>query len=271
MKAKSKVHGFSYLGSVNSSSKIMKTDKVLDIDTYVMYLAPSNLSGHNVCAMATAECIKGCLNTSGRAKMDKSYTAMMNARINKTKFFFDQRENFNSILFHEIGLAANRTAKKGKEFAVRLNGTSDLNPILFKKDGQNILQAFPNVQFYDYTKILNRIELAKKHPNYDLTFSFTGYNWNDCAIALQNNVRVAVIFNVKAGQPLPDSYMGYRVVDGDKYDYRPLDSKDVIVGLRWKSIRDKQANNDIKNSPFVVQVKDGQAIAPSLAPAQCTK
>jgi hypothetical protein len=270
MKAKSNVHGFSYLGSVNSSSKIMKTNKELEIDTYVMYLAPSNLSGHNVCAMATAECIKGCLNTSGRAKMDKSYKAMKNARINKTKYFFDQRENFNSILFHEVKLAANRTANKGKDFAVRLNGTSDLNPILFKKDGKNILETFPNVQFYDYTKILNRIELAKKHANYDLTFSFTGYNWNDCAIALNNNVRVAVIFNVKAGQPLPETFNGYRVVDGDKYDYRPLDSKDVIVGLRWKSIRDKKVNNEIKNSPFVVQVKDGVAIAPVPVSAQCT-
>jgi hypothetical protein len=252
-KAKSSTHGFSYLGSVNSSSKIMKTNKELEIDTYVMYLAPANLSGHNVCAMATKECITGCLNTSGRAKMDKSYAAMMNARINKTKFFYDQRENFNSILFHEVKLAANRTANKGKDFAVRLNGTSDLNPILFKQAGKNILETYPDVQFYDYTKILNRIEVAKKYKNYDLTFSFTGYNWNDCLIALENNVRVAVIFDIKAGKPLPETFNGFKVIDGDKYDYRPLDEKNVIVGLRWKSIRNKQANAEIKASPFVVQ------------------
>lgn len=253
MKPHFKTHGFSYLGSVNSSSKIQKTNKVLEIDTYVMYLAPASLSGHNVCAMATKECISGCLNTSGRAKMNKSYLAITNARVNKTKFFYDKRENFNEILFHEIYLHNNRTLNKGKEFAVRLNGTSDLNPILFKLDDQNVLETFSDVQFYDYTKILNRIEVAKKYPNYDLTFSFTGYNWHDCLIALQNNVRVAVIFNVGRNETLPESYNGYRVVDGDKYDYRPLDSKDVIVGLRWKSIRDKEVNNEIKNSPFVVQ------------------
>jgi len=253
MKPKFSVNGFTYLGSVNSSSKIQKTDKVLDIDTFVMYLAPSNLSGKNVCSMATVECIKGCLNTSGRAKMNKSYKMIMNARINKTKFFYENRAEFNQILFNEIRLAKGRTEKKGKQFAVRLNGTSDLNPILFKVDGQNILERFPDVQFYDYTKVLNRVEVAKKYPNYDLTFSFTGYNWNDCQIALQNNVRVAVIFNVERNKPLPETWNGYRVVDGDKYDYRPLDSKDVIVGLRWKSIRDKQANEQIKNSPFVVQ------------------
>lgn len=248
---KAQKFGFSYLGSVNSSSKIMKTDKVLDIDTYVMYLAPSK----NVCAMATKECIKGCLNTSGRAKMDKSYAMMMNARVNKTKFFYDNRELFNSMLFNEIKNAYNRTTKKGKEFAVRLNGTSDLNPLLFKKDGQNILEAFPNVQFYDYTKVLNRIGLCEQYPNYDLTFSYSGYNWNDCLIALQNNVRVAVIFDLKPSQELPETFNGIPVIDGDKYDYRPLDGKGVIVGLRWKSIRDKKANAEIKASPFVVKLE----------------
>jgi len=253
MKPKFKEHGFSYLGKVNSSSKIAKTNKVLDIDTYVLYLAPASLSGHNVCAKATKECIKGCLNTSGRAKMHKSYEAIMNARINKTKFFYKQREQFNKILFHEVKLFKNRTERKEKEFAVRLNGTSDLNPILFKKDGKNILETFSDVTFYDYTKVLNRIEIAKKYKNYDLTFSFTGDNWHECLIALENNVRVAVIFDVKAGQPLPETFNGFKVIDGDKYDYRPLDEKNVIVGLRWKNIANKKANDEIRNSHFVVQ------------------
>lgn len=245
--------GFSYLGSVNSSSKIQKTNKVLEIDTYVMYLAPSTLSGKNVCAMATKECIAGCLNTSGRAKMDASYKMMTNARINKTKFFYENRELFNNMLFKEVKMYSNRTRNKGKEFAARLNGTSDLSPVLFKKDGVNILEAFPDVQFYDYTKVLNRIELAQKYKNYDLTFSFTGYNWNDCLTALQNNVRVAVIFNLTKGQKLPKTFNGFKVVDGDKYDYRPKDKGNVIVGLRWKSIRNREVNEQIRNSPFVVQ------------------
>jgi hypothetical protein len=253
MKPNFKSHGFSYLGSVNSSSKIAKTDKVLDIDTFVLYLAPASLSGHNVCAKATKECITGCLNTSGRAKMPKSAIAIMNARVNKTKFFYDQREQFNEILFHEIKLAKGRTERKGKNFAVRLNGTSDLNPILFKHEGKNVLETYPDVQFYDYTKILNRVEVAKKYSNYDLTFSFTGHNWSDCLIALENNVRVAVIFDIKAGQPLPETFNGYTVIDGDKYDYRPLDEKKVIVGLRWKNIANKQANTEIRNSAFVVK------------------
>jgi len=253
-----KTHGFSYIGSINSSSKIMKTNKVLNIDTYAMYLAPSDLSGKNVCPMATKECISGCLNTSGRSKnMDISYLMIRNARVNKTKFFFEQREMFNNALFNEIKLAAKRTANKDKEFAVRLNATSDLSPVLFKKNGKNILESFPDIQFYDYTKVLNRIKLTEKYPNYDLTFSFSGYNWNDCDVALKNNVRVAVIFNVERNKPLPEMFNGYKVIDGDKYDYRPLDERNVIVGLRWKSIRNKQANEEIRNSKFVVQPIQG--------------
>jgi hypothetical protein len=248
-------YGFSYIGSINSSSKIAKTNKVLEIDTFVQYLAPSTLSGNNVCAMATKECIAGCLNTSGRAKMNKSYAMIMNARMNKTKFFFSNRDLFNSMLFNEVKNAYNKTVKKGKEFAVRLNGTSDLSPVLFKQNGKNILEAFPQVQFYDYTKVLNRIALADKYSNYDLTFSFTGYNWSDCLTALQNNVRVAVIFNVGKNADLPKTFNGFEVVDGDQYDYRPLDAKNVIVGLRWKSIRDKATNDLIKNSAFVVQTE----------------
>jgi hypothetical protein len=247
--------GFSYIGSVNSSSKIQKTNKVLEIDTYVMYLAPSNLSGKNVCSMATTECIAGCLNTSGRAKMDASYRIIMYARINKTKFFYSNREAFNEMLFKEIAMYSNRVANNGKEFAVRLNGTSDLNPILFKKDGKNILETFPNVQFYDYTKVINRIELTEKYPNYDITFSFTGYNWNDCLVALQNNIRVAAIFNVERNKPLPTMYKGFEVIDGDKVDYRPMNAKNVIVGLRFKSIRDRKVNDQIKKSPFVIQLE----------------
>ena len=246
--------GFAYLGNVNSSSKIAKTNKVLEIDTYCMYLAPSDLSGYNVCAKATVECKVGCLNTSGRAIMNQAYKSFMEARIKKTKFFYEDRNQFNSILFNEIKNAINRSNKKGKELSVRLNGTSDLSPVLFTVDGVNVLEKFPDIQFYDYTKILNRVKLAQKYKNYDLTFSYTGDNWDECLEALNSNVRVAVIFNVHKSKPLPATFNGFEVIDGDKYDYRPLDGKNVIVGLRWKKIRDKQVNDQIKNSKFVVQV-----------------
>ncbi len=229
--------------------------KKFDIDTFAVYFAPSNLSGQNVCAKATKECIMGCLNTSGRVKMDAK-GIIVNARINRTKAFYEQRESFMSLLVHEITLAKQRAEKKGHIFAVRLNGTSDLSPELFKHNGKNLLELFPDVQFYDYTKILNRSRLAAKYKNYDLTLSYTGYNWVECETALNNDLRVAVIFDVKAGKPLPTMFNGYPVIDGDLTDYRPANDKKCIVGLRWKNIANRENNIAVRNSPFVAKVNN---------------
>jgi len=252
---------FSYIGGVNLTAKIAH-GKEYGIDTYTLYFAPYKLSGQNVCAKATKECIMGCLNTSGRVKMDKK-NIIVNARTQRTIAFYEQREKFMTLMIHEISLAKKRSEKKGTIFAVRLNGTSDLSPEIFKAFGQNILELFPDVQFYDYTKVLNRKKLVEKYPNYDLTFSYTGYNWSECQQALSDNVRVAVVFDVKRGKALPKTFNGYKVIDGDLNDYRPMDEKNVIVGLRWKDIANRENNTAIKNSPFVVKVTTENVVTTS--------
>lgn len=242
---------FSYIGGVNTTAKMQHGIKY-NIDTFAIYFAPYKLSGINVCAKATKECIMGCLNTSGRVKMD-IHNTIVPARIKKTIAFYEQRELFMKLLVHEIKLAKAKAEKKGNIFGVRLNGTSDLSPEIFKHEGKNLLEIFPDVQFYDYTKVANRSKLLSKYSNYDLTFSYTGYNWSECETMLQNNVRVAVIFDVKAGKDLPETFNGYTVVDGDLTDFRPANDKNVIVGLRWKNIANRANNEAIKNSPFVVK------------------
>jgi hypothetical protein len=242
---------FSYIGSVNSSAKIKKGEKI-GLDTFVVYLAPALLSGFNVCPKATKECITGCLNTSGRVIMD-TLNRILNARIARTKLFYSDRDAFVIKVAKEIQSAYDKAKRKDARFAVRLNGTSDLSPAIFRLGRQSILDIFPNVQFYDYTKVLNRIELTKKYPNYDLTFSYSGHNWDECLKALNQGIRVAVVFNTKKGQPLPATYKGFPVIDGDVTDYRPDDAKSVIVGLRFKRIRDKQAMAEVLNSDFVVK------------------
>lgn len=242
---------FSYIGGVNLTAKIAKGKKI-NMATYAVYFAPYKLSGFNVCAKATKECIMGCLNTSGRVKMDAKGT-IVNARINRTIAFYEQRDKFMNLLISEISMYKKRAANQGMDFSVRLNGTSDLSPEIFKAFGQNILQLFPDVQFYDYTKVLNRVRLTEKYSNYHLTFSYTGANWNECKDALTNNVNVAVIFDVKKGQPLPLTFNGYKVIDGDISDYRPNDAKGCIVGLRWKHIANRDNNDAIRNSEFVVK------------------
>ena len=242
----------SYLGGINNSSKLLKNGKVSHQYTYVLYLLPSKASGYQVCPAATKECIAGCLNTSGRVIMDIGNTnAILTARLRKTKLFFEQRDLFMGWLVAEIKTAQAKAVKDGYEFSVRLNGTSDLNWDMYTVDGESIFDMFPMVQFYDYTKIPKRFITAP--DNYHLTFSYTGQNWRECEWVLNQKHNVAVIFNVRKGQPLPATWNGYKVIDGDLTDYRPADEKGVIVGLRWKKIADKVTNDKIRNSVFVVQ------------------
>ena len=249
-----KLTGLSYLGSVNSSSKIAKGLKYNE-STYILYLAPAKLSGYEVCPMRTDECTAACLNESGRNKIDIHKNQINKARIKKTKLFFEDREFFMGWLIYEIGKEKEKAERKGMRFSVRLNGTSDLDPTTFKLDNKNILEWFPDVNFYDYTKISKRFRLLEKYPNYDLTYSFSGYNMMDCITLLKEGKgRVAMVFE---GKQLPTKWSGYNVIDGDAYDMRYLDEENVIVGLKFKKVRNKidTANNKYiipMNSPYSV-------------------
>lgn len=233
--------GLSYMGMINSSSKHMKNLKYNEM-VYALYLAPAKLSGYNVCPKSNAECRLVCLNESGQNRIDTSNN-INKARIKKTKMFFEDREFFMQWLKAEIEKYKTKVEAQGYHFSIRLNNTSDISPEQFYMtiDGQkkNILQLFPDVQFYDYTKVDNRIDLMKKYNNYDLTFSFDGYNWDICKKMLDNNVRVAMVFENK----LPEVWNGYKVINGDLYDVRFKDEKNVIVGLKYKQVRNKPTND----------------------------
>lgn len=256
--------GVSYLGNVSSSSKIKKNAKVLNIDTYVLYLAPHSLSGYNTCPMATKDCINGCLNTSGRAGMEinsgeSNESNIINARIIKTKLFYEQRSFFFDLLIAEIKAAKNLSKIKGNDFAVRLNGTSDIPWNAYKHNGKTIFEHFPNIQFYDYTKVPNRFNNVPE--NYHLTMSYTGYNWNACKDVLSKGYNVAAVFNIvkwyneKTSIPLPVTFKGFPVIDGDVTDYRPFDAKGSIVALRFKRIADKEIAAKVIKSKFVIDAK----------------
>ena len=235
--------GLSYLGGVATSSKIKKGLKY-DEMTYIIYLAPAKMSGYEVCPMRSAECTAACLNESGHNKIDIHENKINKSRITKTKLFFEHREFFMHWLVDEINAASLKAQRAGMTFSVRLNGTSDLSPEIFKLNGKNILEIFPSVQFYDYTKVFNRIRLTSKYPNYDLTFSYSGENMADTMAALENGVRAAIVF-----EEVPETYLGRTVIDGDEYDMRYVDSTDVIVGLKYKKVRNKI---DFKTNKFVI-------------------
>ena len=214
--------------------------------TAILHLAPHTLSGHNVCPMATAECSAMCLESAGRggiyAKADTRTLTVADgrrirtntirrARIARTLFMFDDTDAFFAQLAREIRAHVRRAHRYGLTPAVRLNGTSDIRwEDIPTGQGGNIFQVFPDVQFYDYTKIPGR----HLPFNYRLTFSFSGHNLDASLATLASGGTVAVVFNTRKGQPLPRYWYGYSVIDGDVSDLRFLDPKFSVVGLRAK-------------------------------------
>ena len=139
------------LGS--STYKMEKSQKYKYLSE-ILHLAPSNIGGVNICANASPECIKLCLNTSGRGQM----TSVQKSRLNKKYYFLADRLKFLNHLDKEIKLSYARAKRKGFKYTVRLNGTSDLPFERYKlENGKNLMDNNPNVQFIDYTKITNRL------------------------------------------------------------------------------------------------------------------
>lgn len=194
-----------------------------------IHLAPASLSGYNVCPMATEGCKAACLNTSGHGR----YQRTQNARVKKTRWFFEDREGFMRQLIKDILAVERKALREGKIPTIRLNLTSDIQWETIKFEGKTIFEWFPHVQFYDYTKIVKRVlpgSIASGVPNYHLTFSRAESNQALTELALSAGANVAVVF----GDGLPDEYLGRRVVSGDDTDLRFLDPQGVVIGLTPK-------------------------------------
>ena len=212
------------------NTKTVKGEK-LGFMTFILHLAPSTLSGYQTCPMASEGCASACLNTAGRGR----FTAIQEARIRKTRWFFEDRESFMEQLVKDIRAAIRKAHREGMTPVFRLNGTSDIRWETVQVHGfRNIMEMMPAVQFYDYTKIPNRKNIP---ANYHLTFSRSESNEH----LIPQDMNVAVVFDV-----LPDTFMGRKVIDGTETDLRFLDEKNVIVGLVAKG----KAKKD--NSGFTI-------------------
>jgi len=229
-----------------SNVKTIKGEK-LGVKTAILYLAPGSISGVNLCGFASKGCLKSCIYLQGMGK----FSNVQEARIAKTKLFLSDRKAFVEMLKKDIQAHIKRANKEGMTPAVRLNGTSDIGWELEKgEDGKNLMESFPNVQFYDYTKSPIRalkFHLGKLPSNYDLTFSKSESNIFQVR-ELIGRVNVAMVFSTKKGEALSMEYMGRKVIDGDESDARFLDEKGTIVGLRAKGT----GKND--SSGFVIQL-----------------
>jgi hypothetical protein len=217
----------------SGNSKTRKGEKK-GFTTYGLHLAPANLSGFNVCKDASGGCAAACLNTAGRGKM----TMVQSARIKKTLFFFQDKQKFLAELWQEVEKSIKSAARKNMIPCFRLNLTSDLPWEKIKFNGQSVIEAFPEVTFYDYTKSPTRMSsfLSGEFPkNYHLTFSRSESNGNLCESFLASGGNVAMVFR----KSLPDTFKGFKVVDGDDTDLRFLDGSGVIVGLKEKGLAKK--------------------------------
>ena len=83
--------------SVNSNAKTSKSSDLFpDTLTAILYLSPHKLAGHgNVCPHATDGCMKTCLYSAGRGK----FSTVQQARIKKTKLFFEDNDNYEVFSF----------------------------------------------------------------------------------------------------------------------------------------------------------------------------
>jgi hypothetical protein len=232
----------------SNNAKTVKGEK-MNYKTFIMYLSPFTLNskGVNLCPMASNGCANACLFESGFGGL---YENVKNGRLEKTEFYLSNRMAFLDKLVDEITKL--ETKYKGSEFtlAIRLNGTSDIS---FEKqitsNGKTIFDTFPNVQFYDYTK--NYTRFNKVLPsNYHLTFSRSEINHEIAMELLSKGVNVAMVF-----EKLPETYNGYKVVNGDETDLRFLDDKGVIVGLKYKKNTSKggaEKNKEAFESGFII-------------------
>ncbi|MBT1154411.1 hypothetical protein J1C56_02275 [Aminobacter anthyllidis] len=240
------------------NAKTIKGDKAGVYETAIMYLAPASQSlMGNVCPMAgQAGCEEGCLSKAGRAAI---FNSIVKARIAKTQRYFKHRAAFMAELVKNIEAFVRYCERKGVKPAVRLNGTSDIqwefgHPVYRTTDfdtefgpwvGEydSIFHAFPEVQFYDYTKVYKRA-YRKLPANYALTLSYSNahpaYSMAVQTAMRETGINVAVVYRTKE---LRDAHAarGYGifqevrpVIDGDETDMRFTDPKGVIVGLYAK-------------------------------------
>jgi hypothetical protein len=219
---------------IDTNAKTIKGEKY-NIKTAILYFMPAKQSGEQLCPMAAiAGCEKACLFTAGRGAMNSVYLS----RLRKTLYFNQYRDLFMHQLHNELIRERAKAKRKGYKLIVRLNGTSDIRWENIAVSGYaSIMQAVPDIQFYDYTKLANRKNVP---ANYDLTFSYSGVADYApyVAKAVANGERIAVVFRnraiVDAMLANGETFLGLPVVDGDNSDIRHLDPKGAVVALYAK-------------------------------------
>ena len=222
--------------NIDNNAKTVKGQKY-GFMTAILYLAPSNQSGFNVCPQASKGCKKACLYTAGHG----AYDSVKQGRINKTRWYMQERESFLNQIRKEINAFIKKAKSKNLIPCIRLNGTSDIS-----WENTGLIEEFKNIQWYDYTKIYKRalkFVNGSLPKNYHITYSLNEDNKKQAFDILKKGGNIAVVFR----KSLPKKFNGYKVVNADQNDLRFLDPINSIAGLVAKG----KAKKD--QSGFVVK------------------
>ena len=263
-------HNLSYQNFFTfSNPKVLKNEKISEIPTAILML----MNTPKACP-AAGSCRSVCLITSGNPiYLDNK----IKCRIRRNNAFMSDYSIFLRYLVFNCfrHYAKNREADK---VGFRLNGVSDykwedLSVKLTSEDTDYIKKAFNiyiepirygsvieavqkaidlnnnellknSVQFYDYTKRIDRNFDKCKKLNYHLTLSH-GSKHDTFKKALELGLNYACAFNLKKSQDLPTKFE-YRgkllnVIDGDITDARFTDDNKTtnIIGLHFKIVVNK--------------------------------
>jgi hypothetical protein len=226
-------------GSTNT--KLAKNES----PTWALCMAQHKVSGFNVCPHATPGCIAACVGSCGLAAV---FGSVMTARIRKTRAFFQRRSEFVARTITELNNARKWCIKHDRQGVVRLNTFSDIG-------WEHLIQLdefADRLAFYDYTKSLRRATasatMCDLYSNYRLVYSV---NEQDTDMRIVDDLvraggNAAVVLNVRYvnkdnKDPMPATYRGLPLVDGDADDDRSKDPRGCYVGLRLKGDRAKRA------------------------------
>lgn len=275
---------------LTTNGKLLKTEKGVEggepitlpdgrnVESAGLALSPAFKQGKFTTCPNSASCAGDCLGKTSGGYFFMGGGADLNAlkgprmrSFELTQAFMRDPENFAIKLNDEITALKIKAAQNGNHLAIRLNVLSDINPRVYEK----VIKAHPDVTFYDYTKN-NTNPIA---PNHHYTYSSTGVsqpagynglteainnpnqNWKQMRRRLDSGSNVAMAFSHKSILPerVIDEETGkiYKVIDGDTYDFRPLDIQPpgvdgVIIGLRNKANTRKEATAAKDSSGFFV-------------------
>lgn len=224
------------LSQTDRHPKVSKNDKV-GVMSQILHLSPANTSGFEVCKHRSPGCTAACLHYSGF-----QYQKKYDCRIRRTEWFFKDRPAFMRRLAREIDNLQKRAQAEAMIPGIRLNGTSDIPWERVRYPGTDlcIMEMFPDVQFMDYTKYWDRTALP---DNYQLIFSRSECNDNECLKALDNGFNLAVVFADKLPSTFKIGHWELPVYDGDEHDRRYLEYENyahrLVVGLKAKGAKGK--------------------------------